>query len=103
MRFRLYTVVASQADLGPRPGESAHQEPWVTEDVVLERSKRILDGRSSQLHHLRSSSLLHSLQRVLVQVARDPTVADWQAAPFLARETGASFFLSSRNPANSCG
>src|SRR5438477_12397127 len=40
----------------------------------------MLHGRASQSHHLRGGSLPHSLQRVLVQVSRDPTLLPVGAA-----------------------
>jgi hypothetical protein len=40
----------------------------MSEDVVLQRSKRMLHRRSAQSHHFRSRSLPHALQGALIQV-----------------------------------
>src|SRR6266516_4048422 len=41
---------------------------------ILERGERMLYGRASQPHHLRSRSLLHALERAFVQMARHQTL-----------------------------
>jgi hypothetical protein len=51
-----------------RTRNSAPQGTGVSEDAVLERSERMLNRRSWQAHHLWGGSLLHPLQRAVMQM-----------------------------------
>lgn len=52
---------------------SAQQQARMAEDVIFKRCKGMLDRRTSQFHQLRRATLMHAVERILIEQPRDPT------------------------------
>lgn len=54
-----------------RPGQSAHQQPRMAKDPVLQASKRLLHRTAAPAHCICRCALVHPLQHFLMQLTPD--------------------------------
>ena len=55
-----------EAHFDPCTGQTAHQQPRMPEDTVLDRREGMLDSASTQPHRFWGHPFLHPIQRFLV-------------------------------------
>jgi len=55
-----------EADFDLCTGQSAHQQTRMSEDTVLDRRERMLNGGSAEPHRFWSHPVLHPIQRLFI-------------------------------------
>ena len=60
-----------EGDFGASSAESSQQQARMAKDAVLQGSEGMLDDGAPELHQGRRGALVHALQGIVVQMARD--------------------------------